>query len=69
MASIVHPRETVKAAIRESAAAVTSFILIRAAISNRSWKTPTRRVARDSIITGDGCHFSSRDNGVIGRKT
>ena len=39
MVSIVHPCETIKAAISESAAAVTSFIIIRAAISNRSWKT------------------------------
>jgi DNA repair protein RadC len=76
-ASIVHPRDTFKAAIRESAAAV---IFIHNHPSGDIQPSQedillTRRLVQagevlgiqvlDHIIIGDGDHFSFRDNGII----
>ena len=78
-ASLVHPRETFKAAIRESAAAVI-FIHNHPSGDIKPSQEDillTRRLVQagevlgiqvlDHIIIGDGCHFSFRDNGMIGR--
>jgi DNA repair protein RadC len=78
-ASIVHPRETFKAAIRESAAAVI-FIHNHPSGDTRPSQEDihlTRRLIQagevlgiqvlDHIIVGDGMHFSFRDNGLIGQ--
>ncbi len=78
-ASLVHPRETFKAAIRESAAAVI-FIHNHPSGDIKPSQEDillTRRLVQagevlgiqvlDHIIIGDGCHFSFRDNGLIGR--
>lgn len=78
-ASIVHPRDTFKAAIRESAAAVI-FIHNHPSGDIRPSQEDillTRRLIQagdvlgikvlDHIIIGDGQHFSFRDNGLIGR--
>jgi DNA repair protein RadC len=76
-ASIVHPRDTFKAAIRESAAAV---IFIHNHPSgdikpSRENILLTKRLVQagevlgiqvlDHIIIGDGCHFSFKDNGLL----
>jgi DNA repair protein RadC len=76
-ASIVHPRDTFKAAIRESAAAV---IFIHNHPSgdikpSREDILLTKRLVQagevlgiqvlDHIIIGDGCHFSFKDNGLL----
>jgi DNA repair protein RadC len=76
-ASLVHPRETFKAAIRESAAAVI-FIHNHPSGDIRPSQEDillTRRLVQagevigiqvlDHIIIGDGDHFSFRDNGMI----
>ena len=76
-ASLVHPRETFKAAIRESAAAVI-FIHNHPSGDIKPSQEDillTRRLVQagevlgiqvlDHIIIGDGCHFSFRDNGLI----
>jgi DNA repair protein RadC len=76
-ASLVHPRETFKAAIRESAAAVI-FIHNHPSGDLKPSKEDillTRRLVQagevigiqvlDHIIIGDGDHFSFRDNGMI----
>jgi len=76
-ASIVHPRETFKAAIRESAAAVI-FIHNHPSGDTRPSQEDillTKRLAQagevlgirvlDHIIVGDGSHFSFRDNGLM----
>jgi DNA repair protein RadC len=76
-ASIVHPRDTFKAATRESAAAV---IFIHNHLSGDIKPSqedipdpatgPGRRGDRhflDHIIIGDGSHFSFRDNGLMQR--
>ena len=76
-ASIVHPRETFKAAIRESAAAVI-FIHNHPSGDTRPSQEDillTRRLVQagdvlgirvlDHIIIGDGIHFSFRDNGLM----
>jgi len=78
-ASLVHPRETFKAAIRESAAAV---IFIHNHPSGEIKPSHedillTRRLVHagevlgiqvlDHIIIGDGAHFSFRENGMIGQ--
>ncbi len=75
--SLVHPRDTFKAAVRESAAAV---ILIHNHPSGDIKPSQedillTRRLVQagemigiqvlDHIIIGDGSHFSFRDNGMI----
>jgi DNA repair protein RadC len=76
-ASIVHPRDTFKAAIRESAAAVI-FIHNHPSGDIKPSQEDillTRRLVQagevlgirvlDHIIIGDGDHFSFRDNGMI----
>ena len=76
-ASIVHPRETFKAAIRESAAALI-FIHNHPSGDTRPSQEDillTRRLMQagevlgiqvlDHIIVGDGMHFSFRDNGLL----
>jgi len=76
-ASIVHPRDTFKAAIRESAAAVI-FIHNHPSGDTKPSQEDillTRRLVQagevlgiqvlDHIIVGDGGHFSFRDNGMI----
>ena len=76
-ASIVHPRETFKAAIRESAAAVI-FIHNHPSGDTRPSQEDillTRRLIQagdvlgirvlDHIIIGDGIHYSFRDNGLM----
>jgi len=76
-ASLVHPRETFKAAIRESAAAVI-FIHNHPSGDIKPSQEDillTRRLVQagevigiqvlDHIIIGDGDHFSFRDNGMI----
>jgi len=78
-ASIVHPRDTFKAAIRESAAAVI-FIHNHPSGDTRPSQEDillTKRLIQagdvlgiqvlDHIIIGDGGHFSFRDNGMISR--
>jgi len=78
-ASIVHPRDTFKAAIRESAAAVI-FIHNHPSGDTRPSQEDillTRRLVQagevlgiqvlDHVIIGDGTHFSFRDNGLMGR--
>ncbi len=77
-ASIVHPRDTFKAAIRESAAAVI-FIHNHPSGDTKPSQEDillTRRLVQageilgiqvlDHIIIGDGSHFSFRENGMIG---
>jgi len=77
-ASIVHPRDTFKAAIRESAAAVI-FIHNHPSGDTRPSQEDillTKRLVQagevlgirvlDHIIIGDGTHFSFRDKGMIG---
>ncbi len=79
-ASIVHPRDTFKAAIRESAAAII-FIHNHPSGDTRPSQEDillTRRLVQagevigiqvlDHIIVGDGGHFSFRDNGMIVRQ-
>jgi DNA repair protein RadC len=76
-ASLVHPRETFKAAIRESAAAVI-FIHNHPSGDIKPSQEDillTKRLVQagevigiqvlDHIIIGDGGHFSFRDNGMI----
>jgi DNA repair protein RadC len=76
-ASIVHPRDTFKAAVRESAAAVI-FIHNHPSGDIKPSQEDillTRRLVQagevigiqvlDHIIIGDGDHFSFRDNGMI----
>jgi DNA repair protein RadC len=76
-ASIVHPRETFKAAIRESAAAVI-FIHNHPSGDTRPSQEDillTRRLVQagdvlgirvlDHIIIGDAVHYSFRDNGLM----
>lgn len=76
-ASIVHPRETFKAAIRESAAAVL-FIHNHPSGDTKPSQEDillTRRLVQagevlgirvlDHIIIGNGVHFSFRDNGIM----
>jgi DNA repair protein RadC len=76
-ASLVHPRETFKAAIRESAAAVI-FIHNHPSGDIKPSQEDillTRRLVQagevigiqvlDHIIIGDNEHFSFRDNGMI----
>ena len=76
-ASIVHPRDTFKAAIRESAAAVI-FIHNHPSGDIKPSQEDillTRRLVQagevlgiqvlDHIIVGDGTHFSFRENGMI----
>lgn len=78
-ASIVHPRDTYKSAIRESAAAVI-FIHNHPSGDIKPSQEDillTRRLVQagevlgiqvlDHIIIGDGSHFSFRDNGLIQR--
>jgi len=78
-ASIVHPRDTYKAAVRESAAAVI-FIHNHPSGDIKPSQEDillTRRLVQagevlgiqvlDHIIIGDGRHFSFRDNGLIQR--
>lgn len=78
-ASIVHPRDTFKAAIRESAAAVI-FIHNHPSGDTRPSQEDillTKRLVQagevlgiqvlDHIIIGDGGHFSFRDQGLISR--
>ena len=78
-ASIVHPRDTFKTAIRESAAAVI-FIHNHPSGDTRPSQEDillTKRLVQagevlgiqvlDHIIIGDGNHFSFRDNGMIQR--
>lgn len=80
-ASLVHPRETFKAAIRESAAAVI-FIHNHPSGDIKPSQEDillTRRLVQagevlgiqvlDHIIIGDGSHFSFRDNGMMGRSS
>lgn len=77
-ASIVHPRDTFKSAIRESAAAVI-FVHNHPSGDTKPSQEDillTRRLVQagdvlgiqvlDHIIVGDGTHFSFRDNGMIG---
>jgi DNA repair protein RadC len=77
-ASIVHPRDTFKAAVRESAAAVI-FIHNHPSGDIKPSQEDillTRRLVQagevigiqvlDHIIIGDDDHFSFRDNGMIG---
>ncbi|MDA8421827.1 MAG: DNA repair protein RadC [Nitrospiraceae bacterium] len=78
-ASIVHPRDTFKAAIRESAAAVIFIHNHPSGDSKPSQEDIllTRRLVQagevigiqvlDHIIIGDNSHFSFRDNGLISR--
>ncbi len=76
-ASLVHPRDTFKAAIRESAAAVI-FIHNHPSGDTRPSQEDillTRRLVQagdllgirvlDHIIVGDGDHFSFRDSGLM----
>ncbi len=76
-ASLVHPRDTFKVAIRESAAAVI-FIHNHPSGDTKPSQEDillTRRLVQagevlgiqvlDHIIVGDGGHFSFRDNGLI----
>ncbi len=76
-ASIVHPRDTFKTAVRESAAAVI-FIHNHPSGDTKPSQEDillTRRLVQagevlgiqvlDHIIIGDGDHFSFRDNGMI----
>lgn len=76
-ASIVHPRDTFKAAIRESAAAVV-FIHNHPSGDVKPSREDillTRRLVQagevlgiqvlDHIIVGDGVHFSFRDHGMM----
>ncbi|HUJ19008.1 MAG TPA: DNA repair protein RadC [Nitrospirota bacterium] len=78
-ASIVHPRDTFKAAIRESAAAVI-FIHNHPSGDTKPSQEDillTRRLIQagevlgiqvlDHIIIGDGAHFSFRDSGLMPR--
>ena len=78
-ASLVHPRDTFKAAVRESAAAVI-FIHNHPSGDTRPSQEDlllTKRLVQagdvlgiqvlDHIIIGDGDHFSFRDNGMISR--
>jgi DNA repair protein RadC len=78
-ASLVHPRETFMAAVRESAAAVI-FIHNHPSGDIKPSQEDillTRRLVQagevlgiqvlDHIIIGDGSHFSFRDNGLISR--
>jgi DNA repair protein RadC len=78
-ASIVHPRDTFKAAIRESAAAVI-FVHNHPSGDTKPSQEDillTRRLVQagdvlgiqvlDHIIIGDGAHFSFRDNGLMPR--
>jgi len=76
-ASLVHPRDTFKAAIRESAAAVIFIHNHPSGDSKPSQEDIllTRRLVQagdvlgiqvlDHIIIGDGQHYSFRDNGLI----
>jgi DNA repair protein RadC len=79
-ASIVHPREAFKSAIRESAAAVI-FIHNHPSGDIKPSQEDillTRRLVQagevlgiqvlDHIIIGDGSHFSFRDNGLMQRQ-
>jgi DNA repair protein RadC len=76
-ASLVHPRETFKAAVRESAAAVI-FVHNHPSGDARPSQEDialTRRLVQagdllgirvlDHVIVGDGSHYSFRDNGMI----
>lgn len=78
-ASLVHPRETFKTAIRESASAVI-FVHNHPSGDVRPSQEDillTRRLVQagevlgiqvlDHIIIGDGTHFSFRDSGMLGR--
>lgn len=78
-ASIVHPRETFRSAIREAAAAVI-FVHNHPSGDVRPSQEDillTRRLVQagevlgiqvlDHIIIGDGTHFSFRDSGMLGR--
>ena len=78
-ASLVHPRETFKAAVRESAAAVI-FVHNHPSGDARPSQEDialTKRLVQagdllgsrvlDHVIVGDGGHFSFRDNGLIQR--
>lgn len=78
-ASLVHPRDTFKAAVRESAAAVI-FVHNHPSGDVRPSQEDillTKRLVQagevlgiqvlDHIIVGDGDHFSFRDNGMISR--
>ena len=78
-ASLVHPRDTFRAAIRESAAAVI-FVHNHPSGDTKPSQEDillTRRLVQagevlgiqvlDHIIIGDGCHFSFRDTGLISR--
>ncbi len=80
-ASIVHPRDTFKAAIRESAAAVI-FIHNHPSGDTKPSQEDillTKRLVQagevlgiqvlDHIIIGDGLHFSFRDNGLMPRSS
>lgn len=80
-ASIVHPRDAFKPAVRESAAAVI-FIHNHPSGDIKPSQEDillTRRLVQagevlgiqvlDHIIIGDGEHFSFRDNGMIGHTT
>jgi DNA repair protein RadC len=77
--SVVHPRDTFKTAVRESAAAVI-FVHNHPSGDIRPSQEDillTKRLVQagellgihvlDHIIIGDGSHFSFRDNGMIGR--
>ncbi len=78
-ASIVHPRETFKSAIRESAAAVIFIHNHPSGDTRPSTEdiTLTKRLVQagellgiqvlDHIIIGDHIHFSFRDNGLMHR--
>ncbi len=76
-ASIVHPRDTFKSAVRESAAAVI-FVHNHPSGDTKPSQEDillTRRLVQagevlgirvlDHIIVGDGAHFSFRDNGLM----
>jgi len=80
-ASLVHPRDTFKAAVRESAAAVI-FIHNHPSGDVKPSQEDillTKRLVQagevigiqvlDHIIIGDGGHFSFRDNGMMQRAT
>ena len=80
-ASLVHPRETFKAAVRESAAAVI-FVHNHPSGDTKPSQEDillTKRLVQagdllgirvlDHVIVGDGDHFSFRDNGLITRTT
>jgi DNA repair protein RadC len=78
-ASLVHPRETFKDAVRESAAAVIFVHNHPSGDTNPSQEDIllTRRLVQagellgiqvlDHIIIGDGVHFSFRDRGLMQR--